>query len=102
MCLTTAYLINRTLSSVIGNRTLYQMMYQKLPSYEYFKIFGSLCCTHNQNRGGDKFPERSRQYVFVGYPYAKKAWRLDDLEKMSSLCKKMLSSRSIFSLMHKH
>lgn len=41
MCLTTAYLINRTLSSVIGNRTLYQMMYQKLPSYKYFKFLAA-------------------------------------------------------------
>ena len=80
--LTAGYLINRTPSSVLGNTTPYEKLYNKAPSYDHLKVFGSLCYAHNQTRGGDKFASRSRRCVFVGYPHGKKGWRVYDLEKL--------------------
>ena len=36
-------------------------------------------------REKDKFRPTSRKYVFVGYPYGKKGWRLYDFEKQEFL-----------------
>jgi len=48
--------------------------------YEHLRVFRCLCYAHNQNRGGDKFPSKSRKCVFIGYPHGKKGWKLYDLE----------------------
>lgn len=79
--LTAVYLINRTPSSVLENETPYERLYKKKPAYEHLKVFGSLCYTHNQFCGGDKFEERSKHCVFIGYPYGEKAWCVFDLDK---------------------
>lgn len=44
------------------------------------RVFGSLFYAHIQQKGGDKFLDRSRRCIFVGYPVGKKAWRLFDIE----------------------
>ena len=79
--LAAGYLINRTPSSVLGGVTPYERIYNKAPSYEHLRVFGSLCYVHNQSTTGDKFAQRSNRCVFMGYPYGKKGWRLFDLEK---------------------
>lgn len=80
--LTTGYLINRTPSSVLEFQTSYERVYKQKPGYDHLRVLGSLCFAHNQNRAGDKFAERSRRCVFVGYPHGKKGWRLYDLDKL--------------------
>jgi hypothetical protein len=41
--LTATHLINRTLSSILNNQTSYHVLFQKPPTYDYFKVFGCLC-----------------------------------------------------------
>ena len=48
--------------------------------------FGCLFFAHNQITHGDKFANRSRKCVFMGYPFGKKGWRLYDLESKVFLC----------------
>lgn len=81
--MTAVYLINRTPSSVLENETPYERLYKKKPASEHLKVFGNLCYAHNQFRGGDKFEERSKRCVFMGYPYGEKAWRVVDLDKQN-------------------
>lgn len=38
-----------------------------------------MCYAHRRSRDKDKFGDRSRKCIFVGYPYCKKAWQLYDL-----------------------
>ena len=67
--LTIGYLINRTLSVVLNEKTPYEMLYNKPPSLNHLRVFGSLCYVHNRDSKGDKFASRSRRCVFLGYPY---------------------------------
>ncbi|XP_074321463.1 uncharacterized protein LOC141657973 [Silene latifolia] len=78
--LTAAYLINRTPSPLIDNKTPYECLFGVAPSYNNLRVFGCLSFAHNQNTRGDKFEKRGRKCVFVGYPHNKKGWKLYDLE----------------------
>lgn len=78
--LAASHLINRTPSSVLENKTPYEMLFHTLPNFNELRVIGSLAYAHNQRAKSDKFASRSRKCVFVGYPYEKKGWRLYDLE----------------------
>ncbi|KAJ4760696.1 Retroelement pol polyprotein-like [Rhynchospora pubera] len=77
--LTAAFLINRTPTPLLQNKTPYEMLFGKQPSYAAVRIFGCLCYTHKSGIS-DKFDSRSRKCVFIGYPFGKKGWRVYDLE----------------------
>lgn len=79
--LTAAYLINRTPSSIHKGRTPYEILHGRKPDYTQLRVFGSACYVHRQSRSKDKFSERSRPCVFVGYPFGKKGYKVFDKEK---------------------
>ncbi|KAG7551787.1 Reverse transcriptase RNA-dependent DNA polymerase [Arabidopsis thaliana x Arabidopsis arenosa] len=78
--LTAAYLINRTPSKVLNGKTPYELLFGVQPSYDQLKVFGSSCYTHRRSRDKDKFGERSRHCIFMGYPFGKKGWKVYDME----------------------
>jgi len=78
--LTAAYLINRTPSQVLNGKTPYEILHGVKPSYDQLRVFGSSCYTHKRSRDKDKFGPRSRQCIFMGYPFGKKGWRVYDME----------------------
>lgn len=78
--LTAAHLINRTPSSVLNGSTPYELLHGSKPSYDLLRTFGCLCYAQRIPRNRDKFSDRSRKCLFVGYPYGKKAWKIYDLE----------------------
>ncbi|CAA7055108.1 unnamed protein product [Microthlaspi erraticum] len=77
--LTAAYLINRT--AIHNGRTPSEILHGAKPDYNQLKVFGSACYTHRASRDKDKFGERSRLCVFVGYPFGKKGWKVYDINK---------------------
>ena len=78
--LTIRYLINRTPSSVLKEKTPYVVLHGQSPSYTHLCIFGPLCFARNLNTNGDKFASHSHWCVFMGYPYGQKGWKVYDLE----------------------
>lgn len=70
--LTAGYLINRTPSMILGGKTPYERLFGQPPGYENLRSFGCLCFAHRIDRTKDKFGERSRECVFLGYPHGKK------------------------------
>lgn len=78
--LTAAYLINRTPSVLLHNKSPYEVLFGQPPAYDMLRVFGCLCFAHNKKHKGDKFASRSRKCIFVGYPHGKKGWKLYDME----------------------
>ena len=53
------------------------MLYNKKPSYERLKVFGCLCYISTSKQGSDdKFEARAVPYVFLGYSYGMKAYKV--------------------------
>ena len=88
---TATHVINMTPSVVLKGKSPYEVLFGKKPSYDTLRVFGSLCYVHRRDRSKDKFGERSRKCVFVGYPFGKKAWRVYDIEKNEFLVSRDVS-----------
>lgn len=78
--LTACHLINRTPTPLLQGKTPYELLFGKAPIMDDLRVFGCLCYAHKQLRDKDKFAERSRRCVFMGYPYGKKGWKLYDMD----------------------
>ncbi|KAG7599411.1 Reverse transcriptase RNA-dependent DNA polymerase [Arabidopsis suecica] len=78
--LTAGYLINRTPTKLLHGKTPFELVYGRPPPLDHLRVLGCLCFVHNQKHGGDKFASRSTKSVFLGYPFAKKGWRVYNLE----------------------
>ena len=78
--MTATYLINRTPTAVLKNKTPYELLYGSPLSYENLRVFGTLYYARCISRNKDKFDPRSSRCVFLGYPMGKKGWVVCDLE----------------------
>lgn len=78
--LAAAHIINRTPTPILYGKTPYEILHGSLPSYDLLRVFGCLCYAHRRARDKDKFGDRSRKCIFIGYPFGKKAWKLYDIE----------------------
>ncbi|XP_073045833.1 uncharacterized protein [Primulina eburnea] len=74
------YLINRTQSGLLQNKTPFEIIFGKAPDFDELKVFGCLAFAHNQKAKGNKFAPRSRKCIFIGYPHGKKGWKLYDIQ----------------------
>ncbi|CAA7012886.1 unnamed protein product [Microthlaspi erraticum] len=70
--LAAVHLINRTPSTLLNGKTPYEMLYGEAPQFTRLKVFGFLCYAHKISREKDKFGERSRRCIFMGYPNGQK------------------------------
>lgn len=78
--LTATYLLNRTPTHLLHGLTPYEILFQKPPSYSHLKVFGSLCYATNVTPHKDKFEDRAHKCIFLGYPFAQKAYKLLNLK----------------------
>ncbi|XP_074306152.1 uncharacterized protein LOC141641388 [Silene latifolia] len=93
--LTAAYLINRTPTPLLEGKTPYEILYQKRPKLDNLKVFGCLCYVHNNEKPRDKFGERGKRRMFIGYPHSKKGWKVYDLKE-----KRVFVSRDVIFYEH--
>ena len=87
--LTAVYLINRTPSPLLSNKTPFKALYKRPPTFHHLKVFGCKCyATVVQPK--QKFEPRAIPCVFVGYPCGKKSYKLYDMQS-----KKKIISRDV-------
>ena len=81
--LTVVYLINRLPTPFLQNKSPYEVLFNKVPSYTHLRTFGCLCLATNVNPHKHKFSPRARKSVFLGYPFSIKGYKLFDLQSLS-------------------
>ncbi|KAL2935935.1 Retrovirus-related Pol polyprotein from transposon TNT 1-94 [Bienertia sinuspersici] len=77
--LAAVYITNRLPTSVLGNKSPYEVLYNKLPNYKCMRSFGCLVMSYNPDRNHDKFKSRGVPCIFIGYPQNKKGYKLLNL-----------------------
>lgn len=77
--MTTTYVINCLPFKVIKNKTPFEIIWNEKPSYDFLKVFRCLRYFKNTETKGDKFEERGKLGVFLGYPPRTKGYKILDL-----------------------
>lgn len=75
---TTAFLINRLPTPVLGNISPFQKLFNCPPNYKKLKSFGCLCYPWLRPYISSKLQPRSKSCVFLGYSISQAAYRCLD------------------------
>lgn len=69
--LTAAFVINRTPSPLLGNKTPFEILNGKVAAYDQMRTFRCLCYGSISPKQRHKFQPRSKACIFFGYPTGK-------------------------------
>ena len=74
---TSCYIVNRAMVRFLSKKTSYEMFKGKKLSLAHFKVFGTKCFIHiNDKRDLDKFEAKSDLRIFLGYSKHSRVYRL--------------------------
>ncbi|KAJ9557118.1 LOW QUALITY PROTEIN: hypothetical protein OSB04_011732 [Centaurea solstitialis] len=73
---TACYTQNRTLIVKRTGKTTYEMIEQRKPNIDYFRVFGCKCYVLNDQDNLGKFEPKSDESIFIGYSHNSKTYRV--------------------------
>lgn len=95
--LISSYLINRLPTKSLPNRSPYEQLYQRKPTYSHLRSSGCLCFLTILKNPKDKFEPRATNHIFVGYPYNTKGYKVIDLStKRIHVCRDVSFHEYVF------
>ena len=77
--LTATHIINRLPTVLLQNKSPFEVLYGKMPSFDHLRVFGCLCYMSTTKQGRDKFQPTALPCVFLDIPMEKwltKSWIL--------------------------
>uniref|UniRef100_A0A803Q6A2 Integrase catalytic domain-containing protein n=1 Tax=Cannabis sativa TaxID=3483 RepID=A0A803Q6A2_CANSA len=89
---TSVYLINRLPTSVLGNKTPYELVFSKQPDYRFLKVFGSACFPCLRPYQSHKFQFHSTKCVNLGYSDSHRGYKC-----LSSIGRLYISQHVVFN-----
>jgi hypothetical protein len=87
---TTCYLVNKSPSSVLDDKTPQEVWTGKEPSLTHLKVFGCDAYVHVPKENKSKVDKKDEKCIFIGYKYGLKGYKLWNLET-----KKVVYSRDV-------
>lgn len=72
---TSVYLINRMPTSILENKSPFQILYNKILDYSFLKVFGCAVFPHLRDYNKHKLDFRSDKCIFLGYSTAHKGYK---------------------------
>ncbi|KAE8690319.1 hypothetical protein F3Y22_tig00110895pilonHSYRG00027 [Hibiscus syriacus] len=99
--LSAVYLINKMPSKSLGNISPYQKLYEKVPDYNFLKIFGCQCFPNLRVFNTHKLDFRSKACVFLGYSPIHHGYQCMDEHGRIYVSRSVLFNEHIFPFAHK-
>ncbi|KAG6520427.1 hypothetical protein ZIOFF_017482 [Zingiber officinale] len=84
------YILNRSPTKAVPNKTPYEAWLQRKPQVNNFKVLGCIAYSHIPFQQREKFDEKGEKLIFVGYSDQSKGYRLLD-----SRTNKLIISRDV-------
>ena len=78
MALIAVYIINRIPSPTTHKKSPFELLYNKLPDYSSFRVFGCLCFVSLPSHERNKLEPLSWLCCFLGYGISQKGFRCYD------------------------
>jgi len=89
------YIINKVSSTILQNKSPYQLLFNHDPDFASLKGFGSLCFASTLSLHKTKLESKSKKCLFLGYKFNVKCYILFDLKT-----KQIFSSTNVLFYEH--